>query len=74
MFTHFEEGNIWTKTCNDAESGDESNDESIMTMGSADESGHDIISTEMKENISDRGQTHLNVNRREARYKNTWSY
>ena len=26
----FEEGNIWTKTCNNAESGDESDDESII--------------------------------------------
>ena len=24
-FAQFEEGNIWTKTCNDAESGDEFN-------------------------------------------------
>ena len=30
-FTQFEEGNILTKTRNDAESGDESNDDSIMT-------------------------------------------
>ena len=29
-FTQFEEGNISTKTCNDAESGDEYDNESIM--------------------------------------------
>ena len=29
-FTHFEEGNIWTKSCNDAESGDESDEDSII--------------------------------------------
>ena len=29
-FTHFEEGNILTETRNDAESSDESNNESIM--------------------------------------------
>ena len=33
------------------------------------ESDHDIISTEMLEDIIDGSQTHLNVNRREARYK-----
>ena len=50
MFTEFEEENILTKTCNDAESGD---DESIMppllseenmdAMDSGDESDHDLI-------------------------------
>ena len=54
MFAPFEEGNILTKTRNDAESGDESNDDSIMpillikeeidTMDSGDESDHDLIS------------------------------
>ena len=54
-FTQFEEGNIITKNCNNAESVDESNDDSIMppllrekemdTMGSVDESDHDLIST-----------------------------
>ena len=32
-------------------------------------SDHDLISTEMLENIRDGSQTHLNVNKREARYK-----
>ena len=54
-FSQFEEGNILTKTCNDVESGDESNDSSIMpplmseeemdAMDSCDKSDHDIIST-----------------------------
>ena len=29
-FTQFEEGNIWTETCNNAESCDESDNDSIM--------------------------------------------
>ena len=38
-------------------------------MDSGGESDHDLISTEMLEDISDRSQTHPNVNRREAHYK-----
>ena len=75
-FTQFEEGNILTKTHNYAESGDESDNESIMmseqdmgAINSRDESDHDILSTEMLEDISDGSQTHPNVNKREARYK-----
>ena len=75
-FTQFEEGNISTETCNDAESGDESDNESNMMSGqdmeninSGDESDHDILYTEMIEDISGGSQTHPNVNRREARYK-----
>ena len=68
-FTHFEEGNILTNTHNGAESGDESNDESITTMDSGDESDHDLIYIEMLEDICDGIQTHPNVNRIEARYK-----
>ena len=76
MFAQFEKGNILTKTRNDVESGDKSNNESIImseqdidTINSDDESDHDLISTEMLEDICDRSQTHPNVNRREARYK-----
>ena len=54
MFTQFEEGNIWTKTRNDTESGDEPDNESIMiikqdmnAINSGDKSDHDLISTEM---------------------------
>ena len=53
-FTQFEEGNILTETRNDAESGDESDNESIMmseqdmeNINSGDESDHDLISTEI---------------------------
>ena len=53
-FSQFEEGNIWTKTRNDAESGDESDNESTMmskqdmdAMNYGDDSDHDLISTEM---------------------------
>ena len=70
-FEKFEEGNIWTETRNDAESGDKADNESIMmskqdmeNINSGDESEHDIISTEMLEDIRDRSQTHPNVIRR----------
>ena len=75
-FTQFEEGNILTETRNDAESGDKPNNGSIMmseqdmeNIDSGDESDHDLISTEILEDISDGSQNHPNVNRREARYK-----
>ena len=71
MFAQYEEGNILTKTLNDAEIGDESDNESIMMskqdmydMNSGDESDHDIISMEMLEDICDGSQSHPNVNRR----------
>ena len=38
-------------------------------MDSSDESDHDLISTEMLEDISDGSQTHPHVNIREERYK-----
>ena len=38
-------------------------------INSGKESDHDLISTEMLEDIRDRSQTHPNVNRRESRYK-----
>ena len=72
----FEEGKILNETCHDAESGDESDNESIMmskqdtdAINSGDESDHDLISTDMLEDICDGIQTHPNINRREARYK-----
>ena len=78
-FVQFEEGNILTKTLNDVESGDESNDDSIVPpllsveesifLDYADDSYDKPMSTEMLEDIFDRSQTHPNVNRREARYK-----
>ena len=76
MFAQFEEGNILAKTRNDSESGDESDNESIMmskqelhAINSGDESDYDLISTEMLEDILDGIQTHPNSNKREARYK-----
>ena len=38
-------------------------------MTSGDDSDHDLISTEMLENIHDGSQSHSNVNQREAGYK-----
>ena len=38
-------------------------------INSGDESDHDLISTEMLEDICDGSQTHPDVNRREACYK-----
>ena len=53
-FTRFQKGNILPENCNDAESGDKSDNESIMMIkqdiediNSGDESDHDLISTEM---------------------------
>ena len=75
-FTQFEEGNILTETCNDAESGDESDNESLMmseqdmeNLDSNEESDHDLISTEMLEDIHDGNQIHTKVNKKEARLK-----
>ena len=75
-FAQFEMENILTKTRNNAESGDKSDNESIMmveqdmdAINYGDESDHDLISTEMLEDIRDGIQTHPNVNRRKARYK-----
>ena len=74
--SQFEEGNILTETRNDAESGDESDNKSIImseqdmeNINSGDKSDHDLISTEMLEDIHDGSQTHPNVNRRETLYK-----
>ena len=71
LSTQIEEGNILTKTRNDSKSGDESDDNSTITpllieeeldtMDSVNESDHDIISTEMLENICDGSQSHPNV-------------
>ena len=75
-FTQFKEGNILPETRNDAESGDESDSESIMmskqdmdAINSGNESDHDLIYTEMLQEICDGSQNHPNVNKREARYE-----
>ena len=44
-------------------------EQDMYAINSGDESDHDIISTEMLEDIRDGSQTHPNVTRREARYK-----
>ena len=41
----------------------------MENINSGDESDHDLISTEMLEDICDGSQTRPNVNRREACYK-----
>ena len=43
-------------------------EQDMEDINSCDESDHDIISTEMLEEIRDGSQIHPNVNRREARY------
>ena len=43
--------------------------EEIYAMDSGDESDHNLISTDMLEDIYDGSQYHLNTNQREARYK-----
>ena len=76
MFAQFEEGNILNETRNDTESGDKSDNESIImseqdieNLDSSDESDHDIISTEMLHDICDGTQTHPKINKSKARYK-----
>ena len=79
MFAKFEEGNILTETRNVAEIGDVSDDDSIMppllreeemdAVDSGNESNHDLIPTEMLDNIRDGSQSPLNVNQRESQYK-----
>ena len=78
-FTHFLEGNISSKNYNNAVSSDESDNDSIIppllrketidVLDSGDKSDHNIINTEMSEDVRDWSQSHLNVNRREACYK-----
>ena len=59
MFAQFDEGNLLSETCNDAESGDKSDDGSIMppllreeemdAMDSGDESDDEPLSTKILE-------------------------
>ena len=69
-------GTYLLNTRNDAESGEKYDNESIMmseqdmeNLDSNEKSDHDLISTEMLEDIHDGSQTHPNVNKREAHYK-----
>ena len=78
-FVQSEEGILLSETRNNAESGDESDDDSIMppllskegtdAIDYCNESDHDPISTEMLGYICDGSQSHPNLNRRETRYK-----
>ena len=43
--------------------------QAMENLDSSDESDHDLISTEILEDIRDESQTHPKVNIREARYK-----
>ena len=45
------------------------NEQDMKNIDSNEESDHDLISTEMLEDICDRSQTHPNVNKREAHCK-----
>ena len=44
------------------------NEQYMENLDSNEKSDHDLISTEMLEDIRDGSQTHPNVNKREARY------
>ena len=75
-FTQFEEGNILNKTRKNSESDDDDStmspllsEEDIDAIDSGDVSDHDLISTNMLEDIRDRSQSLPNVIQREARYK-----
>ena len=45
------------------------NKQDMENINSGDESDHDLISTQVLEDIRDGSQIHTNVNRREARYE-----
>ena len=75
-FAQFEEGIVLTETCNDTESGDESDRKSLMMneqdMENLDEKENyddDHISKETLHDIRDGNQNHMNVDKREARYE-----
>ena len=73
-FTQFEEGNILSETCNNAESGEKYDGDSIIpplhseeemdAMDSGDESDHETISMEILEEMFDGSKSHPNANRR----------
>ena len=75
----FEEGDLLSETCDDAECGDKYNDDSIIppliseeemdTMDSENESEDEPMPKEMLEDIFDSSQYHPSVNRRIAHYK-----
>ena len=70
-FAKFQGGDILTETRNGAESGDKSDNKSIMmseqdmeNLDSNEQSDHDLISMEMLEYIRDGSQTHPTINKR----------
>ena len=72
-FAQFEKGDLISETCNDTESGDESDSKSIMMskkdMENLDETekfNDDLKSTETLHDIRDGNQTHPKINKREA--------
>ena len=74
IFAQIEERNLISETCNDTESGDESDSKSIMMskkdMENLDETekfADDLISTEMLHDIRDGNKTHPKIDKREAR-------
>ena len=73
-FAQFEEGNLLSETRNDTESDDESDNESIMmsdkymeNIEEKEKFDDDLISTETLHDIRDRNQTHLSIDKRDAR-------
>ena len=75
-FSQFEEGNLITETRNDTESDDESDSESIMmsekymeNLDSNENFDDDLVSTETLHDMRDVNQTHLSIDKREARLK-----
>ena len=78
-FTQFEDGNLLLESCNRTERGDKPEDNltfppliseaKIYEMSSGDESDAEPMSTDMLEDICDGIQSHMSINRRQARYK-----
>ena len=78
-FTQFQGGNLLSKTQDDGESGDKSDDNSIIAprisketmdaMDSGNESEYETMSTEMLEHIRGGSKSHPSINRRDTRYE-----
>ena len=73
-FAQFEEGNLLSETRDDTESGDKSDSKSIMmsekdmeNLDEIEKFDDDLISTDTLHDIRDGNQTHLKINKREAR-------
>ena len=78
-FTHFEDGNLLSKSCNDTESSNESDEDSTLppliseeemdAMLLGDEYDAEHMSIDMLEDICDGCKSNPSINRREAHYK-----